>query len=473
MIKNAREYQITKAQAAKFERALSAPAHEGVAPALVALEHDAIKSQLADLRAELDEYDALIAGKRKVVEVEDLAELPRALIQARIAAGLSQRELAERLGLKEQQIQRYEATEYATSSLSRLLEVVRALKLRLHQDIVLPSADVSARTLMASLQGVGFDREFVRQRLVLDEEDEQGSGWRTALAVGRVLHMPVAKVVRGDLAPMRHAAAQAMFKLPAGASEPKVLAYSAYARYVAELVLTCLPQQVTAPALETEPHDVFHVLKKAYGGVTFRAALHFLWDRGFAVLPLRDSGAFHGAFWRINGRSVVVLKQRTDSGDRWLVDALHEYAHGLKTQGAKDAEFVELEDSPFERRDSEDERTAVAWATAAALNEREQELAQTCIDEAGGNIPRLKRVVSEVAEREGVPRGVLANYLAHKLERFEEQDWWGTAATLQATEVDPYAAAQEALFARLELHRLDRLDRDVLTRALAGSGEVS
>ena len=48
-------------------------------------------------------------------------------VEARVASGLSQRDLAERLGLKEQQIQRYEATEYASASLRRIREVVGAL----------------------------------------------------------------------------------------------------------------------------------------------------------------------------------------------------------------------------------------------------------------------------------------------------------------------------------------------------------
>ena len=54
-------------------------------------------------------------------------ELPTVLIKARISQGLSQKDLAERIGLKEQQIQRYEATDYASASLSRIKEVANAL----------------------------------------------------------------------------------------------------------------------------------------------------------------------------------------------------------------------------------------------------------------------------------------------------------------------------------------------------------
>jgi len=59
MIKNAREYQITKAQAARFERALVSDVDPKADPAFARLEHDALRGQLADLRAELEDYDAV------------------------------------------------------------------------------------------------------------------------------------------------------------------------------------------------------------------------------------------------------------------------------------------------------------------------------------------------------------------------------------------------------------------------------
>ena len=44
-----------------------------------------------------------------------------------IAGARSQKELAERLGLKEHQIQLYEATDYGSASLTRLKEIAKAL----------------------------------------------------------------------------------------------------------------------------------------------------------------------------------------------------------------------------------------------------------------------------------------------------------------------------------------------------------
>ena len=134
MIKNERQYRITKARAEKFAKTLhdftSTPKH-GVHPVLHKAQMDALKSQLRDLRRELAEYEVLRSGKRKVVALVSLEELPKTLIQARIASGLSQEELAAKLGLKPQQIQRYEATEYQSASLERVTAITRALGVEL------------------------------------------------------------------------------------------------------------------------------------------------------------------------------------------------------------------------------------------------------------------------------------------------------------------------------------------------------
>jgi hypothetical protein len=130
MIKNEREYRITKSQAEKFRRALldfTAQDHSSIHPRLRKAQEDALRSQWEELQDQLKQYESLRSGKRRIIEVDSFADFPAALIKARIALGLSQRELADRLGLKEQQIQRYEATHYASASLSRVAEVVAAL----------------------------------------------------------------------------------------------------------------------------------------------------------------------------------------------------------------------------------------------------------------------------------------------------------------------------------------------------------
>ncbi len=135
MIKNQRQYQITKTQIGKLELALARPDQSKRAgtihPLLRKAQTDALRSQLADLRSEIKHYEGLRSGKQTKLTVASLDDLSSALIRGRIARGLTQRELAQRLGLKEQQIQRYEATNYTTASLARVCEVAKSLGLKL------------------------------------------------------------------------------------------------------------------------------------------------------------------------------------------------------------------------------------------------------------------------------------------------------------------------------------------------------
>ena len=132
MITNERQYRITRAQAAKFSQALVALRENGggsaeAHPLIAKAQEDALSSQLDDLQEEMREYESLRAGEFRLESLAAVDELPTVLIKARISQGLSQKALAERIGLKEQQIQRYEATEYASASLSRIREVAGAL----------------------------------------------------------------------------------------------------------------------------------------------------------------------------------------------------------------------------------------------------------------------------------------------------------------------------------------------------------
>lgn len=138
MIKNERQYRITKAQIQKFEQALNTLQQSAEAqqknPLLWKIQQDAISSQLCDLQEELAEYESLTSTESDQpiqLTLNSLSDLPKALIKARIAGKLSQKALAERLGLKEQQIQRYEMTEYASANLARVIEISETLGLRL------------------------------------------------------------------------------------------------------------------------------------------------------------------------------------------------------------------------------------------------------------------------------------------------------------------------------------------------------
>jgi ribosome-binding protein aMBF1 (putative translation factor) len=137
MIKNERQYRITKAQAAKFEAALKSfledsADDQATHPRLIKAQADALQSQCESLQDELREYEKLRSGDVAPPDLGYVFGIPRDIIRARISCGFSQKDLAELLGMAEQQIQRYEATEYESVSLARILEIAETLQAAVH-----------------------------------------------------------------------------------------------------------------------------------------------------------------------------------------------------------------------------------------------------------------------------------------------------------------------------------------------------
>lgn len=129
MIKNEKQYQVTKSRLNDFKVSLKELEKEGY-PLLKKLHYKALQSQINKFEKEIEEYELLKEGSLNYLYANDLSEISEILIKARIANRLTQAELAERLKLKEQQIQRYEISNYSTANFNRIIEIAYALELR-------------------------------------------------------------------------------------------------------------------------------------------------------------------------------------------------------------------------------------------------------------------------------------------------------------------------------------------------------
>ena len=142
MITNERQYKITKRQLAEFEKAhaaaLRAEPEPGVHPRIHQAMQEGLASQIDDLSEQLARYDALKAGRVPRMVLTSIVDLLPALIEARIAAGLTQKMLSERLGVAEQQVQRWESTTYAGVSVERVQAVADAVGLRITEELSYP-----------------------------------------------------------------------------------------------------------------------------------------------------------------------------------------------------------------------------------------------------------------------------------------------------------------------------------------------
>jgi HTH-type transcriptional regulator / antitoxin HipB len=146
MIQNQRQYKITKGWLARFEESLVAndarnpeDLPPNIDPGMLKVMHDAIASEIEVLRHQLDHYEKLRDGHLTSREIASLDDLPDALTEARIAAKLTQRGLAKRVGVAEQQIQRWEADDYSGVNLTRLQEIADALGVQMRGKITYSS----------------------------------------------------------------------------------------------------------------------------------------------------------------------------------------------------------------------------------------------------------------------------------------------------------------------------------------------
>lgn len=100
---------------------------------------DPIESFHLQLQEEVEGYEKLKRGEFE--ELENLRGLGNLLISLRIAQGISQRELARRLGVHESQVSRDERNEYFGITLERAIKVLDALnaKLSTRVEMVPPS----------------------------------------------------------------------------------------------------------------------------------------------------------------------------------------------------------------------------------------------------------------------------------------------------------------------------------------------
>jgi transcriptional regulator with XRE-family HTH domain len=479
MIKNEKQYRITKAQLARLQRSLielakSPNKDQNIHPLLLEAEQEGINSQIADLCSEIKEYEELKAGRYAIPTLDAFAEFPMVLIKARIAEGLTQKELGERLGLKEQQIQKYESTGYASASLSRVREVAEALRIKLTDDLIIHPPTMSLASLINRLKEAGLDRDLIMKRIIPaslseqlrvgDEKTSDNLVYQVARHVGRIFGWSPHDILepQGLLLDMKSTPVK--LKVAANADEKRVNAYIIYAHYLALTLLSAMKsseQQI----ISEDPYETRKAILARYGVLTLLNVLEYLWGLGILVLPLNDPGAFHGAYFREDFRHMIVLKQKTSSSSRWMFDAFHETYHALQEPKQPNLVVVEREDMNKERLASEEEITASQYAGAVLLGKNPQYLAEQCIKEANRDLRMLKSAVKRVASVENVPVDSLAYYLAFRLS-LDGHNWWGTAENLQNGGPDPFLIAKDILLEHVDLSKLADSDIQIVQRAL-------
>lgn len=258
---------------------------------------------------------------------------------------------------------------------------------------------------------------------------------------------------------------QAFFKRPSNFNTNQIKAYSHYAQFIAKASSkACHNVPIRDYPLDIDEFRKL-ILQKS-GEINLKSILETVWDLGICIVPLTDSGVFHGACWNIKGRHVIILKQKTSSHAKWIFDLLHELYHVFVHLVDDDTSVIEEDElSPVAANDSVEEREANTFANQLIFNKGVEKLANKCVAKTGKRIENLKSSVLNVAKEENVRVDFLANYMAFRLVH-QEINWWGTANSLQVTEPSPLNLTKEYLLQKLDFKELNTIESNMLLMAI-------
>ncbi len=145
MIRNETEYQEAVRRLTEEKRRLAAHqkrlAEAGLSAAELKRALDPLRSFQAQLAEEIESYERLKRGD--VDTLLNLHGLGRSLVALRIARGITQRELAEKLGVHESQVSRDERNDYHGVTVERATRVLEALKVQMKSSFEL-TANIGA-----------------------------------------------------------------------------------------------------------------------------------------------------------------------------------------------------------------------------------------------------------------------------------------------------------------------------------------
>ena len=396
--------------------------------------------------------------------------------------GIRSNDLAERSGITAQTISRIEKghTDVGFTTLKKLLASMGySLKDLANEELELDSLsnqEITYNLLFRKLVRAGIDSTLLLKRIIppnvhsaLTSSKGQQSPLllnEAASYVSTVYNWSIKDIWhKNDLTVPSNAGTEALYKMPANANINQIKAYAHYGHYLAKI---CLKAIVSQPELEF-PGDVTefkNAVFSEYGSLDFESVLRFAWDLGIIVLPLNDSGLFHGACWNIDDKYVIILKQNTSFHSRWLFDLLHELYHVFDhLQEANSALIETSEISPFANDESLQEREANSFANLVLFDGKSEEYAQECIQIADWNLSKLSAAVKKISTRQNIRADNLANYLAFRLS-FQNQQWWAQATKLQIVEPKPYLIALNILKEKVSFNKLNPIESNLLKMAM-------
>ncbi|MFP7176472.1 helix-turn-helix domain-containing protein [Priestia filamentosa] len=422
----------------------------------------ALHGEIENLSIQIEEYEELKKGNIKAVELQDATELPTVLIKYRIARGLSESSLADKLGMKESELIEHEENLFVDADPELIKKIVHILKVNIPSTLeeMLSENCKQITNKLKKVTGALMEKLLPCE---LKEEYNLVDGYlKLFTTLKRIFGEQSNGILSGsniDYSPL----VDARYKVPKGSKPQNIYMYTSYAYHIAKEISNIVSSQ--QKHLPTDPVQFRREIVERYGEFNLETCTNYIWDLGIPILPLKIKGGFHGACWRFNGRNVIVLKQQSTSSARWLFDLLHEYWHTTQDAHLPERSVVDLVETLSTHNEDQEEIDANEFAKTVIFNGKSEELFDECYEQSHGRIKNMKNAVIKVASSHDIDVSSLANHVAFKLSKMDIQ-WWPTAQNLQV-KGNPFITTASILEDRLDINEIDdSLNKEILQTAL-------
>ena len=436
------------------------------------------RQQAEELEAEKAEYELIRSGKVKI-KVSSVYDLGKNLVNARIKSGMDQAALAKRINVSKGLIVRADVNQYSITAIDIIRKVAKELRVDIPERVLPSDFNGKMSGILTKLKKAGLNRKFVLSRLIKPHSyvkvaklsgvalDKYTFG--LCIHLNHIFGWTWDNLLNSDdlITPIANTAS-VKFKVESNRNLNKINVYSKYARFLAQVATenskNFIKKNIPATAI-----GMRKAIIESYGSVNLENILNYAWDCGVIVLPLDIKGNFHGACMRIKGRNVIILNPRKQFIATWLFDLLHELSHAGQEPDRESFDEIEEVATSHERLASKEEIDANDFANAVIFGKDAENFLNQCIEQADGKLNLLKKAILQIAQKNQIMIGALANYVAHESKantKFKYKELLAMAESLQLEEGNPYLITREAFIKRCQLKTLSGMDMGLLFQAM-------
>jgi transcriptional regulator with XRE-family HTH domain/Zn-dependent peptidase ImmA (M78 family) len=392
-------------------------------------------------------------------DADEARRLGRRLKALREDRGLSQRALAQLIGMSAPQLSKIESG-FFDLRVSTVHTLLRAMGATL-ADIAGPhAAEVSQQELRKRARRAGVPGDMLDRLLA-----------HTPLASVSALLVHAFDWSRDSLAN----GVPTNGPLPVGVRYKSLRSQQPQAplvnvSYRLSVTVRTFGQYVPYSGVPADPAILRRGALAAGGRVTLHSLLQWADAAGVPVIPVHGRGGFSAAAWTVDEVPVVVLKETREFMAFWLFDLAHELGHIARGHVAQSG-IMDV-DAPDVRSGADrDEQEANEFALQLLLPDHEVLIHEVRV-QTRGNYLRFKGAVAAVAASAGVSAGLLGMVAAYEMQEVGEyKDRWGSASNLARSEGSGRPVAQQALWRHLSAEKLPDVDKELVTGLVGVPGD--